>query len=278
MSYVIGIDSGGTKTHGVLLGNNNIISEVFNGPGNIHNNLELAYSSISQSIDQLIEKNKIDGVKMKAMVGVAGFADFDNRIKLQNMLTNKYPQLDFKIISDCYMAYKSSYPDSDGAILICGTGVVGYSIKRNQESRIGGWGFPQGDIGGGAWIGLEICKLICKAIDNIIPWSLMLESIYKEQFSADKDTFFTWLLSASPKDFGKLVEPFVSYVDCDIYASGILMAGVTELKNIVRIITYNQLPITIFGGLSNLYLPYLQRDFSNLSIAKQSAVFGAIHM
>src|SRR5690606_38225213 len=54
-----------------------------------------------------------------------------------------------------------------GAVVIVGTGSVGYRIEAAGRSRlVGGWGFPVGDEGSGAWIGRLAVAQAVQVIDT----------------------------------------------------------------------------------------------------------------
>ena len=54
-----------------------------------------------------------------------------------------------------------------GAIVAAGTGSVGEALRRDGlRVAVGGWGFPVGDEGSGAWLGLRAMRETHRAIDG----------------------------------------------------------------------------------------------------------------
>ena len=61
-----------------------------------------------------------------------------------------------RVSTDAYIAALAAHSGSPGAVIIVGTGSVGYRIEAAGHCRlVGGWGFPIGDEGSGAWIGRQ---------------------------------------------------------------------------------------------------------------------------
>ena len=165
----------------------------------------------------------------------------------------------------------------DGAILICGTGVVGYTIIGDNSHQLGGWGYPHGDLGGGAWLGLEICKLVCKAADKIIPWSPLLAAVYS-RFNNDYMQYKMWLLSATPGDLAGVARNIGEFLASDSNAHKIFDAGVAEVSQYLQVLAKQALPVKLIGGLAPFYLQVLQQEFPELTLATVPPAIGAAYL
>ena len=57
-------------------------------------------------------------------------------------------------------------------------GTVAFQIEGDKEYKVGGWGFPHGDEGSGAWLGLEAVRLTLHWLDGrgelLRSWSLCM--------------------------------------------------------------------------------------------------------
>ena len=271
-SYVIGVDAGGSKTHAIIVDKNNqIITESFAGPGNISKNIDVAYASITEAIDTLLLKYQVK----KIGIGVAGYSVKHNLHILEQKLVAKYPHV--KIQSDAHIACLAAHDGLEGAILICGTGVVGYSIMAGNSQQLGGWGYPHGDLGGGAWLGLEICKLVCKAADKIIPWSPLLTIVYS-RFNDDYTQYKMWLLSATPGDMAGVARSISEFLISDSNARKIFDCGAAEVSQYLQTLEKQSLPLKLVGGLAPFYLNVLQQDFPGLSLSTAVPAMGATYL
>lgn len=278
MGYIIGVDGGGSKTHAVLLDQSGgVLDESFFGSANIRSNVDLAYTSITSAVDSLVLKHTLNPQQLKIGIGVAGYSAVNARELLEQRLSSVYPN--FTLQSDAHIACLAANQGHDGAIVICGTGVVGYSIQNNTATQFGGWGFPHGDLGGGAWLGLEICKQVCKAIDKVIPWSPLLEQTY-QRFNNNHTEYKTWLLEATPADFGTIARKLSEFLEVDTSAQQILQRGVAEVAQYIAMILVQakQLPLSLVGGLAKSYLPLLSTEFPALRISDVAPAIGASYL
>jgi glucosamine kinase len=275
LQYIIGIDGGGSKTHALLMDTSyNIIDESYSGAANIRTDVQLAYNSISNIIQELINKNKLNPDNIQIGIGVAGYSVEEKRQKLLRLLHLDYPQV--KITSDSHIACLAAHGGNNGAIIICGTGISAYYIKQEQSQQIGGWGFPHGDLGGTAWIGLEICKATCKAIDKVIKWSPLLIEIFKK-FDSNVSIFKTWLINATPRNFAEIAKIMLHLNQPDQIAQQIFNNAIQEVSGFIRAVINNvpELPIKITGGLAKKYHPILKQTFTDLEIMDKSPAYGA---
>ncbi|MBP9742021.1 MAG: hypothetical protein KBD37_01540 [Burkholderiales bacterium] len=276
--YLVGVDGGGSKTHAMLFTpNHQLIGESFAGSANIRNDLNGAYASITQAINTLLEKYQIDKNNLVIALGVAGYSLLEAREQLYSRLCSIYPRV--KMTSDGHLACLAAYRGQDGGVIICGTGVVTYIIKGGQTSQIGGWGFPHGDLGGAAYLGLEACKLLCQAIDQLIPWSGLLNEIY-DKFAQDTLAYKNWLLKATSQQFAEIARMVLAYIDSDSNAANIYNAGVAQIDLLLNAIIKNNkgMPFSLMGGLAKFYYPCLHQSFPQVSLCAIPPAVGGIYV
>lgn len=270
----IGIDGGGSKTHAVLVDKTyQVIDEITTGPANIKTDIKTAIESITSSIEYLINKHNLsNGIEIG--IGIAGFSDSHNCEILANTLKQSYPNI--TITSDAHIACLAAHNDNDGAIIICGTGVVAYSIENGTGTQIGGWGFPHGDIGGGAWIGLELCRILCKAIDGTVKFSPLIKAIYAK-FNNDKTQYKNWLFIAKPQDYAEIARLIPEFITLnDQNALNIVKIGINEISSLITESAQRNIAIT--GGLANFYYSYLKAIHPNLKLSITSSAVGACYL
>lgn len=272
--FKIGIDGGGSKTHSILIDeNHHMIHEIINGPANIKTDINTAIKSIKTSIDYLINMHNLNH-DTEIGIGVAGFSDIRNRKILEDTLKLYYSNIN--ITSDAHIACLAAHNGKDGSIIVCGTGVVGYNIENGNGTQIGGWGFPHGDIGGGAWIGLELCRILCKAIDKTCEFSPLIHAIYSK-FDNDKSQYQKWLINAKPQNYAEIAKFIPEFIlQNDKNAISIVNAGVAEVNDLIEI--FPQKNIAITGGLANFYYTYLKEEHPNLKLSTVSNAFGACYL
>ncbi len=273
-NYIIGVDAGGSKTHAILF-DKNILDESFAASANISKSIDNAYISITTAVDELINGHDIKTIQVG--IGVAGYSVTANRDAIYQKLLLKYPNL--KIVSDCHIACLAAHAGQDGAIIICGTGVVAYSVENGVTHQLGGFGYPHGDLGGGAWLGLEVCKRLCKAIDNVIPWSDLLTAVYVK-FNNNEDEFKHWLLIATPSDFANIARSsfIYNFLKYDINAREIFTQGVNEILGYIKVFKKNNLSLKLVGGVAPFYLEAIQKEFSDVVLSNIPPAFGVKYL
>lgn len=274
--FYIGVDGGGTKTHAVLFNQKlEQIDEAYSGPANIATDIDGAYISICTVINSLLDQYNLPAQQIQIGIGVAGYSVTRNLEILRTKLGIKYANI--IINSDCHIGCLAAHNNKDGTIIICGTGVVGYSIFNNDTRQLGGWGFPQGDLGGGAYLGLEAARTLCKVIDGIFPWNLTLKELYANFFQGDKHRYKMWLINAAPGDYAQIAK-FVFSRPVDEFSNELLGRGVNEIAQLIFVLQKNMpnLAIKLAGGLAKLYIDRLQEIYSNIELSGAVPAYGAV--
>ncbi|MBE9096305.1 N-acetylglucosamine kinase [Tychonema sp. LEGE 07203] len=167
MTYVFGIDGGGTKTICILTDENRIVlGRGEAGPSNYQTQgIEKAKESIQLAIERAVLSAKIDpniNLKIEAIcLGLAGAGrpkDIEIvQFVVENLqLTNSLPVTrsilprNIVICSDCAIALVGGTGQEVGIAVIAGTGSIVFGQNRQgQTKRVGGWGYILGDEGSG---------------------------------------------------------------------------------------------------------------------------------
>lgn len=146
MSYVIGIDSGGTHIVGQALEKTGrVIFETQSGPGNILLNQAQTYQNLTTILSTIFEQlDRRDCEHI--LVGIAGVETTNNAGEVATFLTAHFG-VKTDVISDAQLALLNGLEGQDGTLVIAGTGSVVYGRQNKKMIRYGGWGFLLGDTG-----------------------------------------------------------------------------------------------------------------------------------
>lgn len=178
MEYIIGIESGGTKSHLAAYDlEKNLIFENNGGYGNPSVDVKQTIDNISKLIESCLESLK--GECRFLAVGMAGADTGDFKEILHNYIKDKF-MLDNIILNDAEMTAKAYLKNEDGIIAIAGTGASVYVQKNNEGKVIGGWGHILGDKGSGYHTAVEALKRIAAQIDNGLELDELSTKIIKE--------------------------------------------------------------------------------------------------
>lgn len=171
---IIGIDGGGTKTHGALYRNGEILSEIKSGTTRIGAvGVGEACERTLNAIIELCSKAETEISEVDAViVGLAGVWLEEEKKRAATLLKTLARGSDMLIndliiTSDAEIALEGAFAGKEGVITIIGTGSIALGkTKKNKLIRCGGWGIELDDEGSGAWIGREGLTAVFRAIDG----------------------------------------------------------------------------------------------------------------
>ncbi len=283
----IGADGGGTKTkiiveneEGLLLG------QAKSGPANIRNSVDQAWISIDAGVKEALNQANLDPAdpNYRFHIGL-GLAGTEDPVASQAFLSRSYFFTTLVLDSDAYAACLGVHECQDGAIIIIGTGVVGYELYHNKRYVVGGWGFPQGDTGGGAWLGLEAVRLTFKNIDGRVEETPLLKAIFA-YFGNDIGKIISWSTKARPVDFASLAPIVIEYIQReDTHALALIESAAREIDQIAWAMDkrlpagHPALPCSLLGGVAPFIQPRVGEALRNRLVPrKHDATKGAIYM
>src|SRR5207249_3775208 len=84
-----------------------------------------------------------------------GIAGLNRRGMISGLQQHQFPFQSIAIASDAAIANLGAHAGADGAVVIVGTGSVGFGRVGDQVFSIGGYGFPVSNEGSGAELGLR---------------------------------------------------------------------------------------------------------------------------
>nr|WP_220789786.1 BadF/BadG/BcrA/BcrD ATPase family protein [Gluconacetobacter johannae] len=278
---MVGIDGGGTATRlrlatpdGVVLGAGQ------GGPANIATDAACGWRSIREALEQAMAQAGLspDACRLVAGAGLAGAEVAEARARFMAL-----PAIfaDIEIVTDAYTSCVGAHGGQDGAMVAAGTGTVGYAVAGGRTRRVGGWGFPQGDEGGGAWIGLEAVRLMLRAGDGRAPRTALTDAI-RTLAAADGGDPMIWAVGARPDGFARLV-PLVAAAagQGDMQAQALLARAGAEIDGLLAALLagdgFGHLSCCLVGGLAGVLRPCLSPwSRSRLSEPRGGAVEGAL--
>ncbi|MEG4588590.1 BadF/BadG/BcrA/BcrD ATPase family protein [Microcoleus sp. MOSTC5] len=184
MSYVLGIDGGGTKTICILMDENSLVlGRGEAGQSNYQTlGIERAKQSIQLAIERAVLSAKIEAnsnFNIEAIcLGLAGVGRQKDieivQFLVQNLqLTNTLPVTrsflprNIVICSDCAIALVGGTGYPVGITVISGTGSIVFGQNsQGKTKRVGGWGYLLGDEGSGYDIAVQGLQAALKFYDG----------------------------------------------------------------------------------------------------------------
>lgn len=162
---------------------------------------------------------------------------------------------------DGYAALVAAFGTNPGALVAIGTGVVGCRFDAaGRFTQAGGWGFPAGDRGGGAWLGLQLVSAWLEHLDGVGADAMPLRQALGERLGTERADILAWLRAARPDAFASLVPELLRAADagCDV-AMALRGKAVEHIARLARAISGEAaLPVALSGGLAAMLEPHLR--------------------
>ena len=181
--YIIA-DGGGTKTKYILIdqAKTELCSLIGPGTNPVHIGLESAKSSLIEHIETLISQS---GLCPEEISAVALFVPVLWRHC--SGLGEHFP-FPCPILSDTEAALWAALGESDGLVVLSGTGSFVRGKNDGKELLVGGWGYAFGDEGSGYALGIAALRHAASVFDSGACDDQLTESILEHYriFSADE--------------------------------------------------------------------------------------------
>ena len=290
--YILGIDGGGTKTEvAVATDTGEIISKAYSGPSNWTTTpRKVAIENIIEGIESALRQ--IPNIKISLIsAGVAGVAK--KEWELRDFLFSLNIANDVIVTTDAHIALVGALLDTEGIIVIAGTGSIGYGRRNNTEKRTGGWGYLLGDEGSAYDVGRRGIIAGLKAYDGRGEETVLLDMIYEYLGVGEMEALIK-IIYEKAKD---IISGFARYVVKagelgDKVALEILKSAAYELSCLaistaegLGYQSEDKFNIAYTGGffkardiITDSFTRYIREKFPNVSIfpARAEPIVGAI--
>lgn len=164
MRYIIGVDSGGTSTKATAYDKDGkTLRTVQTGFGNPLIDRGKAVRHLEEAVEAIFQELPQEECT-QIVFGIAGLDSGDFRTDLEEHFI-KYP-MPIHFLNDAWLAYFAALQNSDGILVISGTGSIAIGMKDGQKYRSGGWGNLLGDEGSAYAIAHQMIKNVLVAYDT----------------------------------------------------------------------------------------------------------------
>ncbi|WP_101758297.1 N-acetylglucosamine kinase [Oceanicoccus sp. KOV_DT_Chl] len=258
----LGIDGGGSKCKARVVDEKfRVLGSAVAGPANPVHGIEQAIESIQSSAQMALlaagfEKNDISQVV--AGVGLAGV----NLPSLYQVMQEwQHPFKRLFLTTDLHIACLGAHGGEEGAVMVAGTGSCGYIYSKNKTAIYGAHGFPAGDKGSGAWLGLEAMKAVLLAQDGLAE-ATQLTELLSAKLGTKGLGLVEVMVGASPRKYAQLAPLVIEAAEKnDAVAVGIIRDGACYLSMIARkLLADNPARLSLLGGLSERLMPWMDQD------------------
>ena len=276
----LGIDGGGSKCHAVLWREGGIIGSAVTGPASTTRDYAGSLESVVAAARAAAEAARIPQDELATATAGIGLAGLNLPGELERIGDWQHPFARACFATDVEIACLGAHAGGDGAVIIAGTGSSACVRVGGQVRFFGGSGFPAGDFGSGASIGLQAVQAVLLAADGLGP-ATALAARLESHFSARAEAIAGCVLRVSPGAYAALAPLVFGAADeGDAVAGAILRHAADYLGNLVRRLkTFSPPRISIIGGVSVPIADWLDDDVQALLARPlESAAAGAVRL
>lgn len=162
---IIGLDIGGTKTHGVRFEDGVPVADESAGSSNVQN---VSRDEAAANLADLF--SRIGGGQVSQVyAGSGGIDTDDDAAALASLIQPHVPGARVTVVHDSRLLLAAGHAGT-GAAVIAGTGSAAWGRNSDGgEARAGGWGYLLGDEGSGYWLGREAVRHSLRRMNQGLP-------------------------------------------------------------------------------------------------------------
>jgi glucosamine kinase len=281
VEYLIGIDGGGTGTRARLAdAEGDELSVGRSGPSGLVRGIDAAWAAIDDAVAQAFAAASIRRPPNSAVAIGLGLAGANNKPWAAAFAAAHPGYGEVVVETDGFASLLGAHGGRPGAIVAVGTGSVGVALTANALRReVGGWGFPSGDEGSGAWLGLRAVNHAEQVMDGRQPAGPLARAVI-DACGGSRDGALAWAVQARQVDYAALAPLVFAQADADSVARGLLVEAGRLVAAIARTLDPSgELPLALCGGLSLPLRPYLPPALVERAVAPRAdAAAGALYM
>jgi len=256
----IGIDGGGSKCRASIVdAGNRVLGTGVAGPANPLHGYAQTIDSIVRSAALALADAKLPPETLGKLIAGAGLAGVNMPRLYNEMASWANPFKKLYLTTDQHSACLGAHRGGDGAVIIAGTGSCGYAWVNGRGKLIGGHGFPHGDKGSGAWMGMEGVKYLLMALDGLAADSGLKGELLKMLGASDANEVFEKIGGKSSSHYARLAVPVIECAEAgDPVAVAIVRDGAAYISDLAdKLLELKPPRLSMIGGLAPRLHPWL---------------------
>lgn len=260
--YLIGADGGGTGTRvrlqsaaGHTLGSGSA------GPSGLSQGVAQAWLHIEQAIGAAFADAGL-ALPPRAQVALGlALAGAERSINRDAFIAADPGYALCLLENDALGALRGAFAGGPGRVVAAGTGSVGAARWADGTLRlIGGWGFPIGDEGSGAWLGVRAMQLAQAVMDGRSPPGPLARAVWA-RCGHTPQALLDWSLNHGQHAYAQLAPLVFDLAASDTRAGQLLQAAADELARLAQALQptglTDGLPLVVAGSVGERLVPRL---------------------
>jgi glucosamine kinase len=278
---LLGVDGGGTNCRARLCASSGeVLGEAATGPANLRLGLERSFSAIGEAATQCMDQAGLAQWHLARVVACLALAGASEPTQLAAARAHKHPFGKAIFTTDAHAACIGAHGERGGAIIVVGTGSIGWAVLNGKSHRFGGWGLPLSDEGSGAWLGTEALRRVLWAFDGRIAWTPLLRALFAD-FADNPHAIVRWTQSATPRDYGAFAPRILDHAErSDPVGTKLANLAAGHIDALAaRLIAAGATRLALVGGCAPFLKPRLgEAAKSRLVEPAGDALHGAVYL
>jgi glucosamine kinase len=249
--YVIGIDGGGMGTRARLTrADGEVLGFAHAGPSALGQGVQQAWNNVSQAIERSFHVANVQAWQPEECavgLGLAGAIVAKHKRDFMEA-ANRFGKVE--LASDGYTTLLGAHGGRPGVIVAAGTGSIGEALRDDGEHiSVGGWGYPVGDEGSGAWIGMRAMREAQLASDGRVPAGSLVHAIWSVA-GESREALLAWGERAGQHAYAALAPLVFDTEATDTKAAQLLDDAARALDGIAHALDPDgRLPLVVSGSI-----------------------------
>lgn len=248
--YVAGIDGGGTGTRvrlysreGALLGQGEA------GPSGLSQGVPQAWRHVRQALDAAFGAAGLPPAPPAQVALGLGLAGAGVPAQREAFLQADPGHALCVLDNDGVTQLLGAHGGGPGIVVAAGTGSVAAArYAGGRTAQAGGWGFPVGDEGSGAWLGLRSMQHAHAALDGRESPTRLSQTLF-DRIGGTPAALLAWCAGAGAPQYAQLAPwVFAEAERGDGKAQALLQAAADELQRLVDALQAGQPPLPVVAS------------------------------
>jgi len=279
--HLIGIDGGGTGTRARLTTvDGRLLGRGEAGPSGLAHGVDAAWAQVRLAVSRACEAAGLPELPTGDCAIGLGLAGANVHALADAFVRAAPAYAGFVLDSDAHTALLGAHGGGPGAIVAAGTGSTGEALFADgRRLSVGGWGFPAGDEGSGAWLGLRAMRHAQQAADGRVGAGALARAVWRVA-GTDAQALLAWSLDAGQTRYAELAPLVFESAGEDAVADRLLGHATRALEAMARTLDpAGELTLALLGSVGQRLAPRLTRELRARCVAPQGdAADGALHL
>ncbi|WP_332774747.1 BadF/BadG/BcrA/BcrD ATPase family protein [Polaromonas sp.] len=249
--FLVGVDGGGSGTRAVIYTvDGALLARANAGPSALGFGAAQAWGAIDSAVRQALTSAGLAFDRAACALGL-GLAGANHPEWRRQFLVGDPGYAMVHLETDGFACLLGAHGGASGAMVAMGTGSMSESwLPDGTRRSIGGWGFPVGDQGGGAWLGLRAVQRLQQVLDGLCPACELTDAIL-QRLGGTREAVLRFGMEADATRFAQLAPMVFVHASSDAVAAALLDEAAEVLRGMIEALDPQAtLPLSLSGSVA----------------------------